>query len=172
MWLTSASPAERPTVSESGEGEKDDRRVPKTKTRSGLDNPKSEDEGYTRVPKQADSRGGSSASDPSIWQWVKNRYPKWSPGEWKGQNLWSISWWSNFDPYPILAFQRQGAQMICPRVGGVAGAPADGPVARLVCGQVQPKVRRGGLVALATGHELPEGEIPTRRLSTPEAEEK
>ena len=39
--------------------------------------------------------------------WVKNRYPTWNPGKGKKDNLWSNSWWFNFDPWSneqLLAF--------------------------------------------------------------------
>ena len=35
------------------------------------------------------------------WVWVKNRYPEWNPGKWKQRLQPVVSWWSNFDPYPI-----------------------------------------------------------------------
>ena len=44
----------------------------------------------------------------AIWLWVKHRYHKWLArvsGN-MDQNLRSISWWLNFDPYPSEYFER------------------------------------------------------------------
>ena len=35
-----------------------------------------------------------------MWLWVKNMYPKWSPGKWNQGLKPAVPWWFNFDPYP------------------------------------------------------------------------
>ena len=37
------------------------------------------------------------------WLWVKNRYHKWTPVEWKEGLKPAVPWWINFDPYPHVA---------------------------------------------------------------------
>ena len=58
------------------------------------------------------------ASHPTVisegtWLWVKNMYPKWTPGKWKYGPKPAVPWWFNFDPDPSGRSPRE-VPMRCP----------------------------------------------------------
>ena len=55
----------------------------------------------TQRPKPAVCPGAFILSHTQIWQWVKNRYPKWNPGKWKEGLKPAVPRRLHFEPYPF-----------------------------------------------------------------------